>query len=107
MDPIETRQEFFAAIDEALAKIGPLVQAHPDKREVLEDFEMQLDIMRRRTAEGQSPTDLERQRIKIQWQTKFHFPTDNVAELPPMDTLIYLKRLRDIAYCYRNWEEIR
>jgi hypothetical protein len=107
MDPIETRQDFFAAIDESLAKIGDLVEAHPDKRSVLEDFEMQLDIMRRRTAEGQVPTELERQRIKIQWQTKFHFPTDKVDDLPPMTTLMALKRLRDIAYCYRNWEEIR
>lgn len=104
---IETRQEFFAAIEKAMGKFGPLHEVHPDKREVLDDLEMQLDIMRRRTADGQVPTDLERQRITIQWQTKFHFPMSNVEEMPPRDTLMFMQQLRDIAYCYRNWEEIR
>lgn len=103
MKEIETEDEFRAAIEECLAAMPKLYARHPDKRAVIEELELELDIMRRRTAEGQVPTEAERDRIKIQWETKFHFP---LATTPP-ETYRLMERLRDIAYCYRNWEEVR
>lgn len=103
MKEIETEDEFRVAIEACLAEMPPLYARHPDKRAILEELELELDIMRRRTADGQVPTEAERDRIKIQWETKHHFPMREV----PTATYRYMERLRDIAYCYRNWEEVR
>jgi hypothetical protein len=103
MKEIETEDEFHAAIEECLAEMPAIYARHPDKRAILEEIELELDIMRRRSAGGQVPTEAERDRIKIQSETKHHFPPNSL----PMATYFFMQRLCDIAYCYRNWEEVR
>jgi hypothetical protein len=62
--PITSRADFQRALDEALHEIGDLVKKAP-KLAPYEEIEMQLDAMKRWTANGREPTKDERTSITI------------------------------------------
>ena len=101
---IENEAEFNSLLQMCLERMDELRATYPkrNKLEILSDIELQLDIMRRRTADGGVPTTLERERITIAGLTKFHFP---VAERkPPAHYLMSV--MCDLAHAYQNWEEV-
>ncbi|MBW2454714.1 MAG: hypothetical protein JRI68_09390 [Deltaproteobacteria bacterium] len=56
---LTSRDEFHAKLAEMLAEVGRLISERP-KNEVLDTIEIQLDAMRRWTADGRTPTKEDR-----------------------------------------------
>jgi hypothetical protein len=95
--PISSRNDFQAALAEAIAVVGDLVRAAP-RFEPYQEIEMQLDAMRRWTADGREPTPDERASINIGLVI--------IRELDPQpDPPTYAKYelLRACHHYFRQW----
>jgi hypothetical protein len=64
MSQITSRQEFRDRVDKAMAALGKQMQQTP-RFDPYESVEMQLDALKRWTADGREPTDDERARINM------------------------------------------
>lgn len=102
-DPIQTRPEFFNQLARATETTKRLLVKRADKREILDDIELQLDVMARRAADPAGPTPEEQQRIHLASLVKMHFaPGPNGLNLDP-ETGIWSKQLRNLEFYYKHW----
>ena len=102
-DEIETKQEFFAPLERAMRTTKGLHAKRPDKRQVIEDIELQLDVMGRRAADPGGPTQIERDRINLAILTRIHFTPGQDGQNWDAETGIWTKQLRNLAWFYQNW----
>jgi hypothetical protein len=99
MQEIETHGEFFARLDEAAAETADWLKRLPNDA-VLLDVELQLDIMRRRTADEQVPTTLEKSRITVAGIVRDRFPFNRDRTV---EELRYVELLSKLNYYYFCW----
>jgi hypothetical protein len=95
--PITSRHDFQLALDEALVKIGELVR-HAPKFQPYQEIEIQLDAMKRWTANGREPTEDERKSINIGLTI--------IRELDPQPDLDMYERQELFKAChhyFRQW----
>jgi hypothetical protein len=102
-DEIQTKAEFFAQLGRAAKTTVVLLGKRPDKRDVIEEIELQLDVMGRRAADPQGPTQAERDRINLAILTRIHFAPRADGLNGDYETGIWLKQLRNLAWFYQNW----
>ncbi len=99
MEEITTNEEFAQRLEQAFSATSDMLGQH-DSDAPLFDIELQLDIMRRRTSEGQIPTTLEKDRICIAGTIRDRFPFNKERTV---DELLYIELLTKVHYYYVMW----
>jgi len=105
MAEIRTKDEFYAELEQATNETRAFFDSRPDDRALFEDIELQLDIMKRRTAGDQVPTLDEKKRI-----TLATLVGEFLAPGPGPDganrdraTLTFKTRIVELHAYYVNW----
>jgi hypothetical protein len=105
MAEIRNNQQFSTELAEAMKQTRAFFETRPERVKSLQEIELQLDIMQRRTADGQIPTKEEKGVIIVAGLAHDYFPQG-----PPPDganrdreMLTYKSRLNQLNYYYANW----
>jgi len=96
---IQSRQDFFRVLDEAIAQISDRVRKQPKFQAYL-DLEFQLDKMWRWTRDGRTPTDEERHSTDL--------GVIAIREIEPVETSEdqrFVTNLHELDYYFENWPD--
>jgi hypothetical protein len=99
MEEITNSEEFAERLAEAFGATTDMLVNHANDA-TLFDIELQLDIMRRRTSDGQVPTTLEKERITMAGTIRDRFP---FSKERTVDELRYIELLTKVHYFYVMW----